>query len=775
MKQLLYLVILLCPVLSVAQNRITISGYITDVNSGERLIGATAFHASQKQGTVSNNYGFFSINGKQGNNQLQFRFVGYQTKVLSLNLYSDTLITIELQKGINLKEVQVTAQPGTKSNPEISALSNPNISMQMVESTPVIFGEPDVLKTLQFLPGIKQSAENAAGFNVRGGSNDQNLILLDGVPVYNVNHLFGFFSVFNPDAIKNVSLFKGGIPARYGGRLSSVMDISMKEGNLRKSNTTFSISPIAGRITHEAPLKTDKGAYIISLRRTFIDLPWMALQKLNGTKGAHGYYFYDLNAKTNWIVNPKNRLYLSLYTGKDVQFINTPKTDDWDKTKYRYRWGNITSAFRWNKTFSSNLFANTMIYYSKFNHNELSKSGKGEEEVTYKNTTKLNDLCVKTDFDFYTGKNYTIRWGGLLSLLAFSPNIIQGKSTQLDTTFNQTNNTDAKQAVFYIENSINTNKLSMNFGLRYSGYFTSAKNYLSFQPRIAINYRFIPNYSISASYTKMVQNIHLLTNSSLGMPTDLWVASTDRIGPEFATQFSLGLSHELKNNISFGVEAYYKLMDDVVRFEEGASFTNPKQSDWEDNALVGKGKAYGIEMETKKEKGHFTGIFSYTLSWSERKFSELNNGNWFPFKYDRRHDVSILAEYKFKEAYNTLKSISVGFTFQSGNNISLPDFEYQGIPTPGTDYSDDTSMPWIYIRQTYENPNNFKMPVFHHLDIGYNIIKKKTERKTITWSFSVYNVYNRMNPWYYYKTKNGAMKQVSLFPFFPSVGFKYNF
>ncbi len=774
MNRLLCWMLLLVPICAFSQERIKISGYITDASSGERLMGATVSNIRQKQGTVSNTYGFFSLNGEAGNNPLQFRFVGYQTKELQLNLLKDTLVNIELRKGIDLEEVQIKAPSTQKNNPEISSLSNPSVTMEMIESTPVILGEQDILKTLQFLPGIKQSSENTAGFNVRGGSNDQNLILLDGVPVYNVNHLFGFFSVFNPDAIKNVSVFKGGIPSRYGGRLSSVMDISMKEGNLRESHTTFSISPVAGRITHEAPIKTDTSAYVVSFRRTFIDLPWLALQKLKGINGTHGYYFYDFNAKANWIVNPSNRLYLSIYTGKDVQFLNTPDTDDSNKTKYRYRWGNITSAFRWNKTFSSNLFANTTAYYSSFNHNELNKTGKGEDEITYKNTSKLNELCLKSDFDFYVSPNYTFRGGGLLSYLSFSPNIIQGKSAQLDTTLNNQNRTNALQTAFYIENAINTDKLSMNLGVRISGYFTREKNYFNLQPRIALSYYFLPQYSISASYTQMVQNIHLLANSSLGMPTDLWVASTNRVGPELARQFSLGFSHRLSASISLGAEAYYKAMDHVVRFQEGASFTNSKEFDWEDNVVVGKGKAYGVELEAKKEKGRFTGIFSYTLSRSERKFTELNNGNWFPFKYDRRHDVSVLAQFKFKEAYKTIKSVSVGFTFQSGNNLSLPDKEYQGVPTPGTEYS-GFSVPWEYIRQTYDNPNNFKMPAFHHLDIGYNIVKQQTERKSITWSFSVYNVYNRMNPWYYYKDRQGKMKQMSLFPFFPSVGFKYNF
>lgn len=775
MKQLFLFVLLFLPGIFYAQDKVTISGYITDSYSGERLIGATIYHDGRSAGTVTNNYGFFSLTGETGNNWLTTRFVGYEPGNLNIITSKDTLITIELKRGVAIEEIEVHGRAFQESNPEISSLSHPRVTIEMVESTPVILGEKDILKTLQYLPGIKQSAENTAGINVRGGSNDQNLILLDGIPVYNVNHLLGFFSVFNPDAIKNVSLFKGGIPARYGGRLSSVMDISMKEGNLKNSRTTFSISPVAGRITHEAPIKQDTAAYIISLRRTFFDLPLMAFQKLSGTNGTFAYHFYDLNAKANWIVDTKNRLYLSVYAGKDVQHVDTPENPESNKTKYRYRWGNVASSLRWNKAFSSSVFANTSFYYSRFTHNELGKSGTGDDEVTFQNTTTLADACLKSDFDFYVADNYILRWGGSFSYLSFSPYIIQERSSQRDTTLNKQNKTNAGQTDFYIENALKSGRFSLNFGLRLSGYFTAHKNYINLQPRVALNYSFLNNLNISGSYIHMVQNTHLLTNSSLGMPTELWVASTDRIGPERSRQFSLGFSKHLLHGVSLGAEAYYKWLNDVVRFEEGASFINPQELDWEDNVVVGNGRAYGLELEAKKEEGQFTGIMSYTLSWSERKFNELNNGNWFPFKYDRRHDFSILAGYKLKESYKTTKSISLGFTFQSGNNLSLPDMEYEGMPTPGTEFDTDGHVyPWLQTKQTYENPNNFKMPPFHHLDIGYNIVKQKTDSKRVTWSFSVYNVYNRMNPWYYYKDGENV-KQVSLFPIVPSVGFKYEF
>ena len=758
------------PFLISAQNKFTVSGYVSDYTSGERLIGATVYNSATGKGAVCNNYGFFSLSDKEGNSTLVFQFVGYKKKRVELNLTKDTLLNIRLERGIEIEEVEVKGFHIKQNNPELSTLNQPKITMQTIETAPVILGEHDVLKTLQFLPGIKQGAENTAGFNVRGGSADQNLILLDGVPVYNVNHMMGFFSVFNTDAIKNVNFIKGGIPARYGGKLSSILDISMKEGNLKESSGIFSISPMAARFTYEAPIKQDTAAFIVSLRRTFFDIPMVAFEKINGENGSFGYNFYDINIKTNWILNPKNRLYFSFYTGKDKQFATTKEKDS--KTIYNYRWGNFTSVFRWNKVFTSKLFSNTSIYYSLYNHNELIKIEENNKLTLFKTSSDLQDIALKSDFDFYVSPQYTIRFGGKLSQLVLNPNIIQVKDAESDISFNDENKTRATQSEIYFENAFDLQKLKLNIGARLSGYSTGKTKYLNFQPRLSANLELSSKLNMSASYTKMAQNIHLLTNSSLGMPTDLWVASTDRVGPQEASQATFGLSRQIQKDYTISVEAYYKWMKDVVRFDEGAAFLDTKESSWDKNVLVGDGKAYGVEWMVQKNSGNLTGMLSYTLSWSERRFDGLNHGRWFPFKFDRRHDVSLLATYKFKKYYEKIRSLSIGFTLQSGNNISLPDFEYAGLLTPGREfnYYHDS---WETVRQTYDHPNNFRMPAFHHLDIGYNIVKQKTDRKSITWTFSVYNVYNRMNPWYYQKDKNDKIKQVSLFPFFPSVGFTY--
>lgn len=772
MYKTLILFIIAFPALVYGQSKYTVSGYVTDAKSGEQLTGATIYNAATGNGATTNNYGFFSLTLPEGNCTLEFRFLGFQHTIKTFDLIADTLLSVALKKGIDIEEVQVAGHTNMRNNPELSGLNQPRITMKMIESAPVIMSETDVLKTLQFLPGIKQGAENTASFNVRGGSGDQNLILLDGVPVYNVNHLLGFLSVFNTDAIKNVNLIKGGIPARYGGRLSSVLDITMKEGNLNKSSGVVSISPVAGRFTFEAPIKRDTGAFIVSLRRTLFDLPWYAIQNIASSGNNFGYYFYDFNAKANWIFNPKSRIYISIYTGKDNQYSNT-KEDVNTNSHFRYNWGNFTSVLRWNQIFSSKLFSNTSVYYSHFYHNEV---GKAEDEKTknlFQTSSDLQDFCVQTDFDFYASPGYTLRFGGKMSHLIFNPNIVQIKSAGTTIKFNDQNKGNANQADVYLENAFDLGKLKLNVGGRISGYFTGNTSYLHFQPRISANVQLTPGLNMAASYTEMVQNIHLLTNSSLGMPTDLWVASTEKIGPQTAQQATFGFSKQMKNSYSFEIEGYYKWMEDAVRFDEGASFTETKENNWENSVLVGEGKAYGIEMAARKEKGSFTGILSYTLSWSERRFDKLNHGNWFPDKYDRRHDVSVLAEYSFKEKYKLRRSVSLGFTLQSGNNISLPDVEHEGALTPGRDFASYPDK-WEVIRQTYDNPNNFKMPVFHHLDLGYSSVKQKTDNKSITWTFSIYNVYNRMNPWYYYKSGD-KVKQVSLFPIIPSVGFKYVF
>lgn len=753
-----------------AQEKFTISGYAEDISNNERLIGASIF-VNYNTGVATNNFGFYSITLPKGSYQLTCTYVGYKTFVKRITLVADTLIDLRLQTGLEIEEIKVNAKRVDKANAQLSTLSLLNPDMKELDRMPVVFGERDVLKTLQFHPGIKSARENSAGFNVRGGSSDQNLILLDGVPVYNVNHLFGFFSVFNSDAIKNVSLYKGGIPARYGGRLSSVLDISMKEGNMKESHGVFSISPISARMTYEAPIKKDTAAFIVSLRRTMLDIPMVLYQTTVGKENKYGYYFYDFNAKTNWIINPKNRIYLSVYSGKDNQFNNG--NSEGTKSKFRYKWGNITSVFRWNSNLSQKLFSNVLSYYSKYQLNNLGSSYSEDQKVVFMADSEMQDLTLKADFDWYVSPSYTLRFGGKASRISFAPNIVQMIGNDSEITLNEEQKNNSGNFESFIENNLKKGMFNLNFGFRGVIYNTGKKTYRYVEPRAAMLFQSPGDFSANISYTKMTQFIHLLSNSSLGMPTNLWVASTDEVKPQKSAQLSTGIEKQFQK-YSFGVEAYYKWMYNVIRFEEGAVFLSSKDSKWYENISVGQGRSYGVEFLAKKVQGELTGMLSYTLAWSEGQFDDVNLGKWFPHKYDRRHDVSLLGEYSiFKNNHNE-KSFSFGFTLQSGNNISMPDVEFEGMFLPGAKEATQGVPGWQKLRQSYNNPNNVKMPVFHHLDLGYNTTRKLKNGRTYTWSFSIYNVYNRMNPWYYYKSDN-KVKQVSLFPIIPSVGFKYVF
>lgn len=762
--------IILFPLCLPAQRKFTISGFISDSETSERLIGAT-ISVGENRGAASNQYGFYSITLPEGVCRITCSYVGYKTIVKTISLNSDTIVNLELQTGMELAEVEVKGKRREQNEPQLSSLNYRELDLQELGKAPVILGERDILKTLQYFPGIKSGRENTAGYNVRGGSSDQNLILLDGVPVYNVNHLFGFFSVFNSDAIKHVSLFKGGIPARYGGRLSSVLDISMKEGDMKESHGVFSISPVSARITYEAPIKKDTSAFIVSFRRTLVDIPMVLFLTLTGNENKYGYYFYDFNAKTNWIFNPKNRLYLSIYAGQDKQFNRSDS--EGTKNRSSYNWGNITTVLRWNLTFSPKLFSNISAYYSKYRLNNLGSSKSDDSKVVFKADSELQDYCVKTDFDYYLNPKYTLRFGAKYSYMIFSPNIVQLVGDDYEVKLNEEQKNRSNNWEGFLENSFQFGRLNLNAGLRGTSYNTGQKTYWSYEPRLALRYNFNNDFSLNASYTRMSQFIHLLSNSSLGMPTDLWVASTDKVAPQKSSQVSFGAEKQFTPDVSFGIEGYYKWMNDVIRFEEGAVFLGTQDSKWYDNISVGEGRAYGVEFVANKTEGKVTGMISYTLAWSERQFDDVNRGRWFPDKYDRRHDLSFLGEYHLNKSPSKEKSFSVGFTMQSGNNISMPDSEFEGIYLPGMQGTTDAPE-WVGARQTYDNPNNLKMPTFHHLDIGYNAIRKKSGRKSYTWSFSVYNVYNRMNPWYYYK-KDGKVKQVSIFPIIPSVGFKYMF
>ena len=770
MRQFLFLLFTL-PTILFAQSHVIVHGIVSDINSGEQLVGASIYSPNAKTGISANAYGFFSIKLPKGSNTIQASYVGYQTSSIRINLYKDTIINFTLKTSLNLEEVTVKGSTNRNSHPYFSTLNMMKLDMAKMADIPVILGERDLLKAIQYLPGIKGGAENSAGFNVRGGSSDQNLILLDGVPVYNVYHLMGFFSVFNGETIKNAEIYKGGIPARYGGHLSSVLDVTMKEGNLKKQEGTFTISPVAGSFTLEGPIKKDTASYIISVRRTFIDGPLMLVQKMNNQPSIGAYYFYDLNAKANWILNPKNRIYLSFYSGLDRNYYSG--NDKTTKQSYHYQWGNITSVLRWNSTITSKLFSNTSLYFSSFNNTQQSKSKTDGSVNLFKTSSKLNEWSLKSDFDYYLSAKHVVRFGGKISLMSFSPDILQLKNDESETNYSRVTKKEAFVSEAYLEDAISWSRLNVNFGIRASTYAIEAKTYSSIEPRLAVNWTISPDITISASYMRNSQNLHLLTNSSLGLPTDLWVASTTNIAPQKADQYSLGVEKRLAEKYTFGVEGYYKRMKNITRFNEGAAFLSGRDRNWETNVSVGEGEAYGSEFMFKKENARLNWMLAYTLSWSNQRFDDINQGRWFPFKYDRRHDFSALIDYKLKSKSSGERKISLAFVFQSGNHVTINDTETEGLILPGFEKAVSTSaINKFKIRQTYENPNNFKMPSFHHLDLNYSVKKYRSSGRGHEWSFSGYNIYNHLNPWMTYK-KGGVPKQLSIFPFIPSVSYRY--
>ena len=754
-----------------AQKNVTINGYIQDKQTTERLPGASVYIEGINKGTASNRFGFYSVTLPAGVCSVRYSFVGYEPVTMLLKIEQDTSINITLSTDLKIEEVTVKERTRNPNLIESTETGTNIVTVDHIKKTPVIAGESDVFKTLQFLPGIKQSQEGTSGINVRGGSPDQNLILLDGVPIYNVSHLFGFLSVFNSDALSQVKLYKGDMPARYGGKLSSVLDVTLKEGNNQTPLGTFSISPVSGKFTLEGPIKSDTASYIISGRRSFLDIPIRIGLMLSQPLQA-GYYFHDYTAKTNWKVNSGNRIYFSSYLGRDRYFIKYK--EEGSSSDYSYDWGNVTSVLRWNCEVNSKLFFNTTGYYSRFYNNQQIKY-KIQRTSVLNMDSKLNDFSLGTDFDYYPSLEHNIKFGYRFSAQSFSPKITEQKGMENDTVMGKDLQQRAASYSLCAEDDIFLSpRIRILAGLRYDGYMTGGKNYHYFQPRISGRFLVSTTFSVKASYSRVSQFLHLLSNTSIGLPTDLWVPSTEKTKPQEAWQSALGLYFLPDPAWEFSVEGYYKKMNRVIQMNEGTSFFDSRQKSWEENIIVGQGLAYGSEFLAKRVAGNLTGWLGYTISWSNRQFEELNNGKPFPYRYDKRHDVALLGEYKIFDNGIDSKTFSFGFTYNTGYAVSIPDIKHHGlnILTEKGDHGYLGMFDYFKTRLTYAHPNNYRMPAFHHLDVGYHLSRKLSHFRHRTWSFTVYNIYNRLNPWYFYP-KDDKLRQVSLFPVIPSVSYTY--
>ena len=794
----------------------TISGFITDKESSETLISASVYESNSRRGTVSNSYGFYSLTLPAGNVDMVFSYVGYNTGLHSFKLQKDTIINISLNENIVLDEVTVTASASNNNigvqGTQMSAIEVP---VALIKKIPTIFGENDVLKVLQLLPGVQGGVEGSAGFYVRGGGPDENLFLLDGVPVYNVNHLGGMFSVFNADAIKNVTLYKGSFPARFGGRLSSVLDIRMYDGNNKKLKGNVTLGLISSKFNLEGPLFSDKTTFNISARRTYYDLlaqPILAIVAKNEDmfdRLSAGYYFYDLNAKISHKFSDKDRLFLSSYMGDDViyanireKYQNTNEYESEDRIKMDWDWGNMIHALRWNHIINNQLFVNTTASFTRYRFDmkigstsEVTRRNPAtyefsEMSVGYK--SGIVDYGIKSDFDFSPHPNHDIKFGVGYTYHTFRPGVqaIQMKYVQdtikqnNDTTFGNSSILGHETALYFEDNFSIGSALKINPGIHYSAFMVQGQFYHSLQPRISMRALINNNFSFKAGYAMMSQYIHLLSNSNISLPTDLWVPVTKRIKPMNSHQYSAGVKYDWKKIAEFSAEGYYKSMHNLIEYKDGASFMG-SDTGWEDKVSMGDGWAYGVELLAQRSFGKTTGWLGYTWSKTERLFNrpgqELNNGEVFPAKYDRRHDMSLVISHTFDDRID----LSGTIVYSTGNagTLALQNYNGQVIPGFGYYYNPGMANSLPYISQR----NNYRLPDYFRVDVGVNFHKQLKYGKR-TWNLSVYNATNHMNPFliytsykydYNYMTGTSTswreLTKLTIFTLIPSISYTYSF
>jgi hypothetical protein len=765
----------------------SVNGAVEDAASGESLLGASVYAVDAQggliAGTSSNEYGFYSLTlrGAAADDSLRlvYSFVGYAEQRILLPPGEDRSLTVRLEPALELETVTVSAKAAERQA-EQTQMSAIEIPVAQIKSLPAFLGEVDVLKVLQLLPGVQSGNEGATGLYVRGGGPDQNLILLDGVPVYNASHLFGFFSVFNADAVNKVELIKGGFPARYGGRLSSVVDIRLKEGNTQGIHGSGSIGLIASKAMLEGPIGKDgKSSWLVSGRRTYIDLLAQPIIALTSDGVNAGYYFYDLNAKINRKISDKDRIYLSGYFGRDRFYFsersrfNRDGITDEETFKGSLEWGNATAVMRWNRIWSPTLFSNLTATYSAYDFEisndveSIYEDGSTREESRFalRLFSGIGDATLRQDFDWVPHPNHYLRFGASGSWQRFRPSATTFDATQTglppESQFFGNERIDAGLLSAYVEDDWKLGpRLKANVGLHGAAFAVDGEWFTSLQPRISARYLVAPEWSIKGSYAQMAQFIHLLSNAGLGLPTDLWVPATERIRPESSWQVALGLARDLGDAWSFSAEGYYKVMEGVVEYKDGATFLDNGVDDWQDKVVQGTGTSYGGELFAQKKQGKTTGWIGYTLSWTWREFDALNGGQRFPYRYDRRHDLSVAVVHRFNERIE----ISGAWVYGTGNAISLPVASYAGL--------------YGFPVYAYEGRNGYRMAPYHRLDFGARFSKKK-RRYTRHFAVGVYNAYSRNNPFFIYAGQddfgNDAYKQVSLFPILPSFSWQFDF
>ncbi len=799
-RPLLLLLSLLLTGALTAQKNFTVSGYVKDASTGEALIGANVYVKETMRGGATNTYGYFVLNVPAGTHTIAMSFIGYEDFSQSVEVSADVKLNIAAKPiAIQVKEFEVVGERG-QPNTEGTQMGTVELDVQRLNTLPALLGEVDILKTIQFLPGVQSNGEGNSGFYVRGGGPDQNLILLDNATVYNASHLFGFFSVFNADAVKNIELIKGGMPANYGGRISSVLDINMKEGNDKEFHGQGGIGLISSRLTLEGPIVKDKGSFIVSGRRTYIDILTKPFISDTAAFSGSGYYFYDLNAKANYRLGEKDQVYLSGYFGRDVfTFTGTSQGDP----KFRIPWGNTTVSARWNHVFGPKLFLNTTATFSDY-----SFAFRGDQDqFSFRLFSGIKDYGLKVDLAHYPDARHRLKYGAQYIYHIYTTSTVEVSSGDTEFDIAQPPKLHAHESAVYALDEFDiTDDLRINAGLRLSrfdhvGPYTDfilddreravdadtiapgkvIKTYMGLEPRLSLRYRIDGNSSVKASFNRAQQYVHLASFSSIALPTDVWIPSGTRVKPQIGTQYAVGYFRDLfEDVVEASVELYYKDMQNLIEYREGAEPQRNGNTNYDTQLVFGDGYSYGAELFVKKRTGRFNGWLGYTWSRTMRQFDAINGGEEFPSRWDRRHDLSVVAAYTLNKRWE----LGGTFVYATGQAVTVPVNRY-----------------WIEGRlvSEYTERNGYRMAPYHRVDLSATLNGRKTKQRrdpetgevtevprkfTSSWTFGVYNAYNRRNPYFIYFSPEGnpsdgdfqvKAKQVSLFSILPSVTWNFKF
>ena len=782
---LLPIALLLSGVTSFAQ-RATVNGFIFDAAGSEPLIAASV--SSSSSGAISNNFGFYSLTLPCGEVVLEYGYVGYQTQRVSLFLQRDTTINIRLFSDNELETATVIAKRETGiSSTSMGAIDVP---LSQIQVTPSVLGQADILKTVQLLPGVQSGTNGFTGLFVRGGGPDENLLMLDGVALYNADHLLGLFSVFMPESVKKVTLYKGSFPARYGGRTSSVLDVRTNDGNAEETHGSVGISLLSSTVHLEGPLRKGKTSYSMSgrLMHTIFAQPFISHQD---AEDKYNYWFYDLNAKITHRIGDNDRIYFNVYNGLDR--LKYDGNTSHETTDTDIHWGNTLASLRWNHVFGGKLFSNTTLAYNQYRMNDHSVSTwteKTPDEALLKEYTDIDyrsgirDINLMTDFDYSPSPEHMLRFGAGFISHSFNPETLGAKIksdengvTVADTTITQTGNTELRglEGLVYAEDEISLGEhFTVNPGLHLNVFRAQSKNYYSLQPRLSARYGFDNGLAFKAAYARMAQNIHLLSSTQISLPTDLWVPVTDQIKPVVSDQYSAGVYFDGLEGWDFSLEGYFKMMENVMEYRDGV-FILGNSGDWQDKVVMGEGRAYGLELFVQKTAGNTTGWLSYTLAKSERRFpdSAISGGQWFPYKYDRRHQLHLVVNHQF----NARVDISGTWSFATGGVLTLPERETVALSPDGRVLNQTD----LIVRR-----GNYRLPPSHRLNVGVNFRKKKKNGERI-WTISVYNLYNHLSPditltssshrhsYGHIYENDITLRYTTILPILPSVGYTYKF